>query len=225
MNIPHEIVKLYDGSLEPDITPPNPVIMMGSLGLRSVSDKRGWFPGHFHNENFDFSVWRVHYGEHLLNHDSFVCKFGEVTFQEKRFFARPTQDTKTFSGKIFDWAEFTEFQSQKHYTKLNSETLISISPIKEISQEYRFFVVDGEVLTGSQYKLNGKGYLSVYIDDDIFEFAQKMVSIWQPSRAFVIDVCRSAIGLKIVEFNTFNCSGIYLCDVQKIIMAIEEMKL
>ena len=49
-----------------------------------------------------------------------------------------------------------------------------------------------------------------------------MVDIYQLADAFVIDVCRTKDGLKIVECNCINCSGFYNIDEQKLIVSLEE---
>jgi hypothetical protein len=38
----------------------------------------------------------------------------------------------------------------------------------------------------------------------------------------VIDVCETEDGFKIVEINTINSCGFYACDMQKLIMTLQE---
>lgn len=54
----------------------------------------------------------------------------------------------------------------------------------------------------------------------------ELIDVWQPADGFVmdIDVLEDDRGLfycKIVEINSFNCSGIYDCDERLIIQAVE----
>ena len=86
------------------------------------------------NENHDFLVYKDYYKENLLNHDSKIIKFGD-----KVFFARPTKDTKVFTGREFDMAEWWEFQDFSlkcgHHTLLDENTEVQITSIKKIQQE------------------------------------------------------------------------------------------
>lgn len=50
-----------------------------------------------------------------------------------------------------------------------------------------------------------------------------MIKLYQPGRAFVIDVALTDDGLKIVELNCINCSGFYEADIQKIIMSLNNI--
>jgi hypothetical protein len=49
-------------------------------------------------------------------------------------------------------------------------------------------------------------------------------SAWQPHRAYVLDVCETPDGMKIVEINTINASGFYAGNVQDIVLALENME-
>jgi hypothetical protein len=82
-----------------------------------------------------------------------------------------------------------------------------LAPLTEIFSEYRFLVVDGEVVTGSQYK-----------------YAQSMVDLWNPNRAFAIDIALTKNGYKVIEINSINSAGFYHCDIGKFVNAINNMK-
>ena len=49
-----------------------------------------------------------------------------------------------------------------------------------------------------------------------------MVDIYQLSDTFVIDVCLTDNGWKIVECGSTSCAGFYDADMQKLIMALED---
>ena len=52
----------------------------------------------------------------------------------------------------------------------------------------------------------------------IFPFVDK----YQLAEAFVIDVCLSEHGWKIVECGCINCAGFYCSDLQKTLTALED---
>ncbi|MFA5404529.1 MAG: ATP-grasp domain-containing protein [Ignavibacteria bacterium] len=144
------------------------------------------------------------------------------------FFIKPNEDTKAFTAEILTRDAFFVFKHKvlqigDDFSTVTKDTKVVIASPKEISAEYRFFVVDGEVITQSLYKSGGTVYYSPMVDEYIIEFAQKMVDTYQPDRAFVLDVAITPEGLKVIEVNSINSSGMYAIDVQKMIFAIEEM--
>ena len=240
MDIPFTEVKVvpfsYDLPLEermePFVNPPNPVMISGSVALAHAAKTAGWIPGSFHNENHDYQVWKQHYGNHLLNADAIVCRFSEVIDTWDEFFIRPCGDTKSFSGLCLDWEEFKLWKHKildlkEYYTTVDENTMVMYGPIKQIYREARFFIVDGKVVTYSTYKIGSSIIHVQETPPTMIEYAERMVDIWQPARAFVIDIALTDDAddgyNKIIEINGINCSGFYEIDIQKFVMAIEEM--
>ena len=224
----------YKGQIEdvpePIVDDSGLVMVCGAVTLSNIAKNRGWMPGSFINDDFHFDKWREHYGENLLNYDSIVCRFDEVhQYFADEFFIRPCEDTKSFPGKIYSWDKFNSWRNdvielKNIFSTLDASTAVSYCSVKDIYREYRFFVVDGEIITASQYKIGDRIVHSTMIDDDIIEFAKKMVVTWQPSRAFVIDIALTPDECKVIEINNFNSAGFYACDVGKIVDSIEGMK-
>jgi hypothetical protein len=52
--------------------------------------------------------------------------------------------------------------------------------------------------------------------------AQKLANGWMPNEVVAMDVALTDLGVKIVEFNCFNCSGIYDHDVPKIVNEVSD---
>jgi hypothetical protein len=61
------------------------------------------------------------------------------------------------------------------------------------------------------------------VDERYDAFARDMIAIWQPLEAFVLDVCETQNGFRIVEINTINSAGFYAADIQNIVLALEEL--
>lgn len=241
LQIPHDIVKVipftsglpWEERITPLVDPQGHVMVSGSISLATLATDRGWTPGSFHNENHDFQVWREHMKGHLLNEEAVVCKFGDVPHLWDRFFIRPTEDTKSFNGQIIDWQAFLSWQRKviglrETYTTLDENTPVVVSELKQIYREARFFVVDGEVITGSTYKIGSRVCPSPEVPPTMWEYAQRMAGKWGPARAYVIDLALTDDAddgyNKIIEYNCCNCAGFYEIDVQKWIMAIENME-
>jgi len=204
------------------------VICMGSYSLRHSADKYGWTPGVFDLEPFDFRVQLEKWGEHMLNHDSVVCRFEDAYILTPAFI-RPIHDSKTFAGKIMDKQEFEEWQvkvcllKEDYGTTLDRDTLIQVGVPKKIFSEHRFWVVKGKIVTSSTYKLGRTVIYQPLPADSMFQkFAEERIAEWQPHEAFVIDIADTEEGLKVVEINTLNSCGFYACDMQKLVMALED---
>jgi hypothetical protein len=235
--IPHDVVKVipFTGDLPdhqqtiPHVSPTALVMVCGSTTLAKIATTRGWTPGSFLNKNHDYRVWKIAYGEHLLNHDADVCRFADVKPLWSPFFIRPCEDTKSFSGTVMDWTEFSEWQhkiielKEKTYTSLSPDTMVSYCSLKTIRKEFRFFVVDGSIVGESVYKIGSRVIYQSLVDDGAKSFANKMIQHWQPARAFVIDIAQTDDDYKVVEINCINSAGFYAIDVVKFVMAIEDM--
>ena len=202
----------------------------GAIKLADVAKKYGFLPGSMMNDNHDFEVYSPKYGLHMLNAEGICMNFIDPLPKDDKwtmFFARPTKDTKVFSGQIFmrhSWDEYVSHCIENNtYNIISDETRIMISPLKEIYQEIRCWVVGGKVVTISQYKIGTRVFAqNMDHEKDAWDFAQQMANIYQPARAFVIDICRTEKGFKIVEINCINCSGYYDMNFQKLVMALEE---
>jgi len=147
--------------------------------------------------------------------------FEDPELQEEFFFARPTGDTKTFKGELYEKGIWDYSVKQALHNGANPDEMVQICMPKEIMQEVRCFVVKGKVITASFYKLGDQVIYKECFEEDILSFAQEMVDEYQVAEAFVLDVCRTDKGLKIVEVNCVNCSGFYHIDVQKLIENLE----
>lgn len=218
----------YDVDDLPDYQPKSKnVFVFGALKLARVAADRGWYVGSLMNKNHDFEVYSKYYKDNLLNYDSIVVRLGDEVIWEKgeKKFIRPTQDTKSFTGRVFslnEWMQTVEHNLYNFRTEqFNENTPIQISTPKTIYKEIRCWVVDGKIVTASQYQLGGRLVLDDLVEPEAIEFAQSMVDIYQLAEAFVIDVCLTDDGWKIVECGCINCAGFYKSDLQKTIIALE----
>lgn len=204
------------------------VWLFGSVNASKIGKKYGWNPGSLYNENHDFEVYGSYYGKDMLNSDGVVIsaydpvpdKMGNV------FFARPTKDTKVFSGGLFTRGQWEDYMKETDDTSVRSaidqETKILVAPPKHIQQEIRCWVVGGKIASISQYKIGNR---VVYQNHDNNEeahiFVRSLIKKFQPAKAYVIDICLFQDEYKVVEINCINCSGFYDVDMSKLIQALE----
>ena len=249
MDIDVQHIKTIPFSDETD--PPLPdnltnVICFGSIGLGRIARKKNWTPGIFFNENFDMRQTLAAYVDDVFNsHGSLTSPIGIVSpamleHVDDAFFIRPVADDKCFCGQVITKEEFFNWQKavikldteytqlgKDNYVTVTAETVIQISPVKEIMAEYRFLVVDKEVVTGSRYKARHRQLIQLpfdKIDDYIIQYARDRAMQYQPDRAFVLDVAIDEDGNpKILELGCINACGFYSADTQKLIDAIENM--
>lgn len=250
MKLDHSVVKVVPFSHEtiPDVNPPaGPVICFGSVSMDHVAQLKGWKPGTFLNENFDQRIWTAKYKGYILNDDAEFYEFSKIPEFTGMRFIRPVSDMKIFSGmlvhseEVENWKESIQRYSDG-YTRLRPDTPVSISSVKDIEMEWRFFVVSGKVVAGSRYRQWGlSDHRRIYAESEPWKFAQEMVDRWQPAEAFVIDVAAlnyhrvvaSENGItvtlpvfpsyKVIEVNCINSAGFYECDMKAVIEAIEEL--
>lgn len=208
------------------------VFLFGSVKASMIAQKNGFFS--YYNQNHDYNVYSNYYGTNLLNYDSKIENFGyldQSIFKTGLRFIRPTEDTKTFTGKLYSYDEWTDFVTtkltNKHKTSLDRNTFIQISSPKPIYEEIRCFVLNKKVITASTYKLGNTILYKENISEDIIDFVQQMCDIFVLNNGFVMDVCRtvdkltSKPVLKIVECGCLNCAGFYDINILKLLYEIE----
>jgi hypothetical protein len=237
-NIPFSVHKVvpFIGELMPPAEPKQEkVVCFGSYSMRHTAKANGWNPGVYDLFEQNFTVQLQHWGELMLNHDSRVMKFKDVPPLTEPTFMRPIDDSKHFAGKVFMPEDFNDWQHKvvvledDYGTSLTGETLVQICEPKIIYAEYRYWIVDGKIVTRSMYKRGDKVHYSTSVDSRFDQFVRECTDVgywgaWQPHRAFVFDVCDTPNGLKIVEINTMNAAGFYAGNIQSIVLALEEME-
>lgn len=202
------------------------VFPFGAVKMSRISKKYGWYPGSTLCENHDYEVYSRHYKDNLLNYDSGIINFGDENFFHKEiFFARPTLDTKVFTGRVFDMEQWENFRYEQltngHSTILDKNTKIQISSVKKIQKEIRFWIVKGQIVTASQYMLGNRYCLDDIVDEPAYDFVNKMINLFEINETFVMDVCLVDGNYKIVECGCTNSAGFYKADMQKLIMSLE----
>lgn len=225
--IPYELVTVRPFIEEVDFkTDRKDVFVFGSLKLARLSKKYGWNPGALVTENHNYEVYSQYYKDNLLNYDSRIFELGEdFEWKYDQHFIRPCLDSKIFTGKVFekaDWMPFKEkLLTDPMYSSANKHTRIQVAVPKKITQEVRCWVVDGKIVTASTYRRGTFLYYDEIVDADILEYAQKMVDIFQLAKTFVIDIALVHGEKKIIECGSTSCAGFYDADMQKLIMSLE----
>lgn len=229
----HKVVP-FVGELapEPEVADPNSVVLFGSYSLWRTAQAKKWNPGVFTIEPFlSQSVWR----EHLLNGNVQLMTVREAAGlepDETLHFVRPVSDSKEIAGVVMSTAELVQTAQNVLGIdvedipggSLSHETELLLAEPVNIQKEWRCWVVEGEVVTWSLYKEGSRVVYRAEIDEDALDFARSMVS-QNPdySPAYVLDVCRTEDGLRIIETNCINAAGFYAADLVKLAASIEAL--
>ena len=178
----------------------------------------------YHKDAFDQAVY-AQYDLPLLNDKARYIPYEKCafySFSEDKFI-KPSTDQKAFNAGILSKGkQIREFvYAQTHQSGFKDE-LIVIADCKKIYAEYRFFVVDGQVVTGSQYRNEHKLHISDQVSSSVYKVAQSYAKLYQPHNIFTLDIADTPQGYKIVEYNCWACSGLYACDKEKLFRTVHE---
>jgi hypothetical protein len=229
--VPLKIIPFSD-SLEfgPDFgfqPPPGKLIPYGSTSMIKMFAKSNWNKdGFFFNEeNLRTSKWIKELGTRMLNHDAQVVTLSEAfKIKEGWFFMKPDNDLKDFSGSQVSAEGIEKFYNQVSAGGFTFGTDIKVvlCPLKNTGWEFRLFMVEDQVISSSSYKLKEMLRQDKRVSHEVLQFAQETVRTWRPDSVYVMDICETNEGLKVVEFNCFNASGFYSCDVEAVVKAVSE---
>lgn len=169
-----------------------------------------------------------HYGKlglPLLNDDAKYITIKDnlnLSFDTPKF-VKPAKDLKAFNGGILEAGETFEhfIKNQLHQAFYIDENMV-VADLKQIFGEYRFFIVNKEVVSFSQYKLGQRVVSSPVVPSFIIEKAKEYAKLYQPADIFTLDLADTDQGVKIVEYNCFNASGSYACDLIKTYKTIND---
>ncbi|MES2618936.1 MAG: ATP-grasp domain-containing protein [Bacteroidota bacterium] len=204
------------------------VFVYGSVKMAMLGKKNStWNPGSFYGGNHLFEINSKFYKENLLNFDTEVKTLSEKldwNEQEEKFI-KPYKFAKLFTGNTFTknkWENFVEEALRNPNTPLlNSESLIQISKPREIIKEARLWIVGGKVIEAIYYKILKDIPFEENVEKAGIDFAEQMISIFNVAEAFVMDICLTDIGWKIVEINCINSAGFFPnTDIKKVFSAL-----
>lgn len=164
----------------------------------------------------------------LLNSDAGYIDYNDIKDYEftKETFIKPSRDLKSFNGGIIYAGETIQnYIARTGYSSPNIETeKIVVSYIKEIREEYRFFMHKNQILGCSRYMLNSKVNPSEFVPENIKDCAIQYSKLYNPMELYVMDLAVTPKGIKIVEYNCWNASGFYHCNIRDIIFQINQIK-
>lgn len=224
--VPEDVTDYTDASYEKYFDKSVPTMSFGSYALANQLVEEGYTPGGFINENFNiFEQMTTYWGRpNFLNGDA---SFGTVSNITERLnpiwtdkvFIRPVHDTKKMIATVIERDNF-EYAINQFKETVSDDFEIMVSSCKDIISEYRLFIVKGEVVAWSLYKLHGEVRLAQTAPKYIVDKAEELCKKWVPADAFVMDFAETSEGYKVLEVNNINCAGFYACDIPSIVEAM-----
>ena len=219
------------------------IIFHGSLQHGRGVNRSPFYPGIYLTlENYECFKYYGYFGTDLLNSHYRMMGLNEVlrnkddmfyAFGTDAVFIRPSNGYKSFPGQMLPKVNFDfEFNvlMKSYGGMIDPDTLAVLSPARVIEEEYRFIVIDGVVVSGALYmdrksRNDWKAYYDRPCEDQgAFDFAVDMSKIYQPDRAYTIDVCKLTDGrYKLIELNSFCCASMYGNDYDKVVKAVNEL--
>lgn len=216
-----------------EINPEIPTFFYGSTRLIELLQSHPvWKRGIFHNSKFDIfttDVPRPH--DNFLNSHPTRVSLQEIFVNWNRHFSstddpkfiRPVSSLKFFAGQVVNSKNHGEVREILEAVLVNHPHVsVAVSLYQEIWAEWRFFIVDGEVVTGSMYRNSGRLEMHRALEDMLL-IAQAMTDRWLPHWTCVMDLALTTKGIKVIEYNSINSSGLYACDISKIVKSISEL--
>lgn len=182
----------------------------------------------FDPSQFLISNYISRYKDLMLNSEARLTTIREFIKEDladdSLWFVRPDADDKSFDGNVMSFSKLKNWQSnmlQFDDTKLTLDSKIIINAPYNLKKEWRNFVVNGEVVTSSLYRENFRLKKSnTDIPLEMLEFVKRACEIYQPAKAFAMDIALCGDEYYIIECGCINSVGFYHADIEKLVKAL-----
>jgi len=215
-------------------------IFYGSLQRgRQIYANTDFVPGVFLDiNNYECYKYYGMFGKSLLNSTYYMMglndlKRWEPYFQfhnnEDKIFVRPSNGYKTFPGQIINMEKFDEEYETliTSYGGLDMSQLIVVAPYRNVVKESRFAVINGQVVDGCVYMINGEKTEERIVDEEAFVYANIVLEKLEkdfPDPAFTLDISKDEQGdYRVIEVNSLCCAGLYFMDKDLIVRAMNDL--
>jgi len=196
-------------------------IPYGSTLFTSIAAERKWKGLHLDLSTMNYRAWCENRDDMLNSGTMPVRDAVEFLRQnpDSRWFTRPSADLKQYSGYVGDANSIADhFESMmgavgggSYYMPPDAEVVLS-EP-QEILAEWRWFIVDRKIVSGSMYRAHGQLRLMEELEPAVVKQAQRFADKWLPHDCVVMDLAYTVDDVKVIEFNCINASGFYRNDI------------
>lgn len=162
-------------------------------------------------------------GKELVNaSDTQYITLGEALNHGKfsdTMFIKPSDDLKMFAGTLVNKGHsLQEALDEMQHQPLDLNATVVVAPFQMLHREFRVIVIGGVAFGFSQYKDSDQrviGKACTQGERDALYFKTKYINKhFRPADVYTIDYAEVGPDkkLKVVEYNCFNCSGMYKID-------------
>lgn len=173
------------------------------------------------------SEWLLHERWKVLPASQFVREADavmETLGAQESVFVRPDSPLKPFTGRVLTRARISLAALDHGFYYDDPEIPVVVAPVRRVARERRYVVTEQRVIAGSAYVADGR----MAAGDDptgqprqfAIEVAQQLPS---PDPVYVLDVCETDAGLRLLELNPFSGADLYACagsDVVRQVAAV-----
>jgi len=231
------------------------VVYYGSIGLaKKLKRVVPWIPGIYLNElAFECTSYYPSFGATLLHKDYIMLPYADLIRQKDflftqfncdEIFLRPNSGTKNFTGTVLNYDNFEDGVKFANFYGVDRNLLCLVSNAKKLKKEWRFVIVDQNVVSGSLYRdwtvsgdftdkdtkdivlLRSKQIEEYCVDDNAIECANAVAKLYEPDGCWTIDValCEND-EYKVIEIGSFSCAGLYANNMDKVVNAVSKSAL
>jgi hypothetical protein len=199
----------------------------GSLGnaARIHREQLAWRPGSFCDTGaFHCSAWYERARPWLLNTAWDILPADQLVAAPPDYdpiFVRPDSPLKPFSGRVVARSQLT-LAALDHGFYFDDPALpVVVAPVRQVVREWRYVVVDRQIVAGSAYAADGRRALADDPTGAPWAYAQTIASaLAPPELIYVLDLCESEGALRLLELNPFSGADLYACDPDTVVQRV-----
>jgi hypothetical protein len=239
----------FDNDIKAKFSNEDCTIFYGSLQRgRELYAKTDFVPGIFLTiDNYECYKYYGLFGGYLLNSRYHMMGLNDLKrwknlfelelAQDEKIFIRPSNGFKTFPGQVINMNKFNEEYETliKSYGGLDMSQLVVVSPYRNVVRESRFAVVNGKIIDGCVYMVDGEKITERLTDSLALDYANSILPFLPPEYpdpAFTLDIAyvddtkfAGPKGYRVIEVNSLCCAGLYQMDKKLIVEAMNELVL
>ena len=224
LGIPFFPISVLRGQKQlPSDLPYSNLIVHGAttLVLLASHDKRFRGGVFFDHSQFTHTSYSEGVGDLYINAEAELMLWPEIEKMISNHgpkFIKPLDDLKAFTGFVANSSSLSKLKNELILQKIETPKGLLLCQPKEVYAEWRLFVVNGRIISGSMYR----PWADKDLPEEVIAFGKRAIKQWTPADVFVLDVGKLDQGFKVIECNCFNWSRFYLSRVDLIVNAVTE---
>jgi hypothetical protein len=176
----------------------------------------------------------AHWGRFLLQQEYAFLPLAEVRRQREwlfrtfgrdgRVFVRPDDNVKSFPGGVVEADEFERWWELVNFYDPGPACMTVAARPQIIDAEWRLVIGGRKVVAASQYRSDGAESVAAGCPPEATAFAEAVANAggYEPHPLYVMDVCRTNEGYRLMEIGSVCCASLYACDPERVVEAVAE---